>query len=279
MGAGMKAAGRYSLVSCRTGFGTLPGRAIGHGRRRGCRRRPRPVRRGTRRRPASRVLGPGGPGRAGRARHLPQSRERILRPEDEGAGASRPGDGGRPRRHGGTGGVDHRIGRVGQRPHPRSAVQGALHAHLRAVLGRGHREVSRLGDDPGHRPGLRPQAGPGVRREGLRRHRGRARTAARGAERALFRGTIGEAAAVEFAAFLKVWRELPHPRAILNDPENADIPKNASALIALAPLTKPDPVTLFPGQSPTNPYHCDAGDKAEQMSLEGNVVAQRQQPP
>ena len=32
-------------------------------------------------------------------------------------------------------------------------------------------------------------------------------------ERALFRGTIGEAAAVEFAAFLKVWRELPHPRA------------------------------------------------------------------
>ena len=43
-------------------------------------------------------------------------------------------------------------------------------------------------------------------------------------ERALFRGTIGEAAAVEFAAFLKVWRELPHPRAVINDPENADIP-------------------------------------------------------
>ena len=49
----------------------------------------------------------------------------------------------------------------------------------------------------------------------------------------------------------------------------------------LAPLTKPDPVTLFPGQSPTNPYHyhCDAGDKAEQMSLERNVAAQRQHPP
>ena len=31
-------------------------------------------------------------------------------------------------------------------------------------------------------------------------------------ERALFRGTVGEAAAVEFSAFLKVWRELPHPR-------------------------------------------------------------------
>ena len=53
------------------------------------------------------------------------------------------------------------------------------------------------------------------------------------AERALFRGTVGEAAAVEFAAFLKVWRELPHPRAIVNDPENADIPSNASALMAL----------------------------------------------
>ena len=53
------------------------------------------------------------------------------------------------------------------------------------------------------------------------------------AERALFRGTVGEAAAVAFAAFLKVWRELPHPRAILNDPENAGIPKNASALMAL----------------------------------------------
>ena len=32
------------------------------------------------------------------------------------------------------------------------------------------------------------------------------------AERALFRGTVGEAAAVEFAAFLKVWRELPQER-------------------------------------------------------------------
>ena len=52
-------------------------------------------------------------------------------------------------------------------------------------------------------------------------------------ERALFRGTVGEAAAVEFAAFLKVWRELPHPRAVIDDPENAVVPDNASALIAL----------------------------------------------
>ena len=51
--------------------------------------------------------------------------------------------------------------------------------------------------------------------------------------RALFRGAVGEAAAVEFSAFLKVWRELPHPKAVIDDPENAAIPDNASALIAL----------------------------------------------
>ena len=54
-----------------------------------------------------------------------------------------------------------------------------------------------------------------------------------GIERSLFRGTVGEGAAVDFAAFLKVWRELPHPRAVLDDPENAPIPGNESALIAL----------------------------------------------
>ena len=53
------------------------------------------------------------------------------------------------------------------------------------------------------------------------------------AERALFRGAVGEAAAVEFCAFLKVWRDLPHPRAVIDDPENAPVPDNASALIAL----------------------------------------------
>ena len=52
-------------------------------------------------------------------------------------------------------------------------------------------------------------------------------------ERSLFRGTVGEAAAVEFSAFLKVWRELPHPRAVIDDPDNAAVPENASALIAL----------------------------------------------
>ena len=49
------------------------------------------------------------------------------------------------------------------------------------------------------------------------------------AERALYRGTVGEAAAVEFSAFLQVWHELPHPRTVIDDPEGAVIPGNASA--------------------------------------------------
>ena len=54
-----------------------------------------------------------------------------------------------------------------------------------------------------------------------------------GGREGAFRGAVGEAAAVEFAAFLKVWRELPDPRTVVNDPENADFPKNASAQMAL----------------------------------------------
>ena len=54
-----------------------------------------------------------------------------------------------------------------------------------------------------------------------------------GAERAVVVGTVGQGAAVEFLAFLNVWRELPHPRAVFDDPEHAPVPENASALIAL----------------------------------------------
>ena len=110
--------------------------------------------------------------------HNPENGFCVL--QDPGAGASRPGHGCRPRRHGGARGVDHELRRMGERPHPRPAVPGAFHPHCGTVLGRGHREISGLGHDPGHRPGLRPQAGPGVRREGLRCHRGRAGTPARG---------------------------------------------------------------------------------------------------
>ena len=53
-------------------------------------------------------------------------------------------------------------------------------------------------------------------------------------KRALFRGTVGEPAGVEFSASLNVWREMPHPRTVIDGPENAIVPDNASAL-PLAP--------------------------------------------
>ena len=52
-------------------------------------------------------------------------------------------------------------------------------------------------------------------------------------ERSVFKGTLGEASAVEFVGFLRIWRELPHPQAVLADPANAIIPENTSALLAL----------------------------------------------
>ena len=52
-------------------------------------------------------------------------------------------------------------------------------------------------------------------------------------DRSTYRGMVGAGAAVEFTAFLRIWRELPHPRTIFNDPENAPIPKQASTLLAL----------------------------------------------
>ena len=51
-------------------------------------------------------------------------------------------------------------------------------------------------------------------------------------ERAVYRGTVGEAAAVEFSAFLTIWRQLPLPQTIIDDPDGAKVPENASALIA-----------------------------------------------
>ena len=52
-------------------------------------------------------------------------------------------------------------------------------------------------------------------------------------ELANYRGAVGEGAATEFYAFLQIWREIPHPRTILADPHNAEIPGDSSALIAL----------------------------------------------
>ena len=88
-----------------------------------------------------------------RARHLPQCRERVRRPEgaDEGQarsrhcrGARRLGDGGR---------VDHGQRLMGERPHPWRSVQGADAEHYAADRGSRHREVSRLRADARHRSG------------------------------------------------------------------------------------------------------------------------------
>ena len=52
-------------------------------------------------------------------------------------------------------------------------------------------------------------------------------------EKAIYRGTVGEGAAVEFFSFLRIMHELPHPSAVLDDPHNAPIPENPSTLLAL----------------------------------------------
>lgn len=47
------------------------------------------------------------------------------------------------------------------------------------------------------------------------------------------RGAVGEEAATEFVGFLRVWRELPSPDAVLLDPDRVRIPDSASTLYAL----------------------------------------------
>ena len=70
--------------------------------------------------------------------------------------------------------------RVGERPHPRPAVSSPLSGDFAAELDRRRREVSRLRNDPGHRPGVREEAGARLRREGVRCHREQTRAPARG---------------------------------------------------------------------------------------------------
>lgn len=49
----------------------------------------------------------------------------------------------------------------------------------------------------------------------------------------LFKGDIGEGAAAEFLSFLKIWRKLPNPDAILLNPKNHDVPSDLATLYAL----------------------------------------------
>ena len=52
-------------------------------------------------------------------------------------------------------------------------------------------------------------------------------------ERSIYVGIVGEAAAIEYTAFLRCWRELPHPKTILDNPANCEIPSNQSSILAL----------------------------------------------
>lgn len=49
-----------------------------------------------------------------------------------------------------------------------------------------------------------------------------------------FAGAVGEGPAAEFAAFLKIFRNLPNPDAILMNPDNADVPSDPATLYALS---------------------------------------------
>ena len=50
---------------------------------------------------------------------------------------------------------------------------------------------------------------------------------------AVLRGAIGEGAAVEFAAFLGIFKTLPSPDAVFDDPLGVEVPQDPSAMIAL----------------------------------------------
>ena len=110
--------------------------------------------------------------------HNPDNGFCVLRVKTR--GTARPGDRGRPRTDDQRRRVRSSHGRLGQRSHPRTSVQGELSACGTAHDGRGDREVSRLRHDQGDRPHLRQATGADVRRSGVRRHRGAARAAPAG---------------------------------------------------------------------------------------------------
>lgn len=52
-------------------------------------------------------------------------------------------------------------------------------------------------------------------------------------ERAMIAGSVGDGAAAEFAGFLKIYRNLPNPDAVLMDPKAAKVPTDPATLYAL----------------------------------------------
>ena len=49
----------------------------------------------------------------------------------------------------------------------------------------------------------------------------------------ILKGTVGEARAIEFGAFLRMWREVPHPQAVFDDPLGVKLPEKPDVQIAL----------------------------------------------
>ena len=49
----------------------------------------------------------------------------------------------------------------------------------------------------------------------------------------LIAGTVGDAVATEFMGFLEVWRKLPNPDRVIDDPDKFDVPKEPAVLFAL----------------------------------------------
>lgn len=49
----------------------------------------------------------------------------------------------------------------------------------------------------------------------------------------VFKGDVGEGAAAEFTAFLKIYRKLPSPEAILQEPDSVEVPNDPATLYAL----------------------------------------------
>jgi len=54
------------------------------------------------------------------------------------------------------------------------------------------------------------------------------------AEYECFKGAVGEGAAAEFVGFMKVFRKLPKPDAVLLDPSNHPVPEDVATLYALS---------------------------------------------
>jgi MoxR-like ATPase len=50
----------------------------------------------------------------------------------------------------------------------------------------------------------------------------------------VYKGIVGEAAAAEYVGFLKIFRELPNPDAVIMSPATADVPQKPDVLYALA---------------------------------------------